>query len=157
LCIPQAASTLRPEALGKLAAGGGRGGGEGESWEGGRGRQRVHLAPAGGVQSPCAFTGRQGLDYILHGWLPSVQGTACPAIVKLGPQQQLPGAQQGGHQPPAGGNHSLQHPLSTVHFPQEATAEAENTQQQRFCHKLESTILGQDSMLSLPFQVRTAC
>lgn len=70
-------------------------------------------------------TGHQGLDYILHCWLPSVEGTAGPAIVKLGPQQQLPGAQQGGHQPPAGALHLLQQPLSTIHIP--TPAEAENT------------------------------
>ncbi|KAA6422262.1 MAG: hypothetical protein FRX49_07732 [Trebouxia sp. A1-2] len=66
-------------------------------------------------------------SYVLNCWLPSVHGTAGPGIVQLSPQQQLPGAQQGGHQPPAGGVHLLQHPLSTVHIPQETPAEAENT------------------------------
>ena len=96
------------------------------------GRPGVYLSPAQGFQSPCTLTGRQGLDTILNCWLRSVQGTAGPGIMKLGPQQQLPGAQQGGHEPPAGGVHPLQHPLSTVQLP--ATAEADSTQQQSFCH-----------------------
>ena len=97
---------------------GGRGGGE---------CHQVYLAPTGRAESPCAFTGRQGLDHILDCWLPHVEGIAGPDKVELSPQQQLPGAQQGGHQPPAGGIHILQHPLSTVHIPLEATAQAEPT------------------------------